>query len=158
MIKIYELTSSDPKVIDAINNLLHQLSQSASDTTAEFLEEGLKQKNFFIFLAEDDKINEIIGMGIIFFVWRPEGWMGQIHSLVVDQKRRGHGIGRLLIKVLLKTARDFAQKTGDGIIISLTSKPIRVEANNLYQKLGFELVSQASEPNGTNLYKILIKP
>lgn len=158
MIKIRQLNYPDPKIVVSINNLLPQLAKSLDEPTQLDLEEGLKQKNFHLFLAEDEKSGEIVGMGVIFFLWRPQGWMGEIHTLVVDQHHRRQGFGAILMETLLTAARKFAQKTQKDLSISLTSRPSRKEANNLYKKLGFELISKASGPNGTNLYKILINP
>jgi ribosomal protein S18 acetylase RimI-like enzyme len=68
----------------------------------------------------------------------------RIEDVVVDEKRRGEGIG----KKMMIHAIEYAKKTG-VTKIELTSHPSRVEANKLYRSLEFSLIE-------TNVYRLTI--
>ena len=68
---------------------------------------------------------------------------GQSEDVVVASAYRGRGIGRTLLQRIL----DFAGSKLSPIDPHLTSNPSRVEANALYQALGFE-------QRETNVYKM----
>jgi ribosomal protein S18 acetylase RimI-like enzyme len=54
--------------------------------------------------------------------------------VVVDEGARGQGVGTALTTAALELARRVGARNVD-----LTSRPSRVAANRLYQRLGFEL-------------------
>jgi len=64
----------------------------------------------------------------------PSGLRARIEDVVVDQHVRGQGVGT----ALTMAAVDLAQQQG-ARSIDLTSRASRVEANRLYQQLGFQL-------------------
>jgi ribosomal protein S18 acetylase RimI-like enzyme len=98
-------------------------------------------------------------MGSIFFQRCVSRWVAQIHDVVVDEAYRGKGLGGRLVRELLRQAMSFSDINGEEQVeVSLTSRPSRVAANALYQKLGFVLVSAATGEHGTNLYKIIAEP
>lgn len=145
----------------AINRLLPHLSSTALPITLDELEQGLQQPNFYLFVVEDstkDHDENLVGMALIYFIWRPEGWIGSIHCVVVDEEYRGQHIGQMLTEKLIQTAKEFAQTTHKKFKVYLTSRPSRITANSMYQKLGFRLVAKADGEWGTNLYKIVIMP
>ena len=65
---------------------------------------------------------------------------------MVSSAYRGQGIGRTLLRRMI----DFAGTKLAPIDLHLTSMPTRVEANALYQALGFE-------QRETNVYRMEIK-
>ncbi len=65
--------------------------------------------------------------------------------MVVDESQRGKGFGIELVKFAL----DYS-KSLDAGSVALTSRPSRVEANELYKKLGFVR-------HETNVYKFLLR-
>lgn len=98
---------------------------------------------------------------MIFFVDRPEGWLGQIHSVVVDKPYRGQHIGSMLLKKLLESAQLRARLEGQEIKLELTSNPNnqdRATAIKMYEKYGFKLVALAVDQDGTNLYRLVVTP
>jgi ribosomal protein S18 acetylase RimI-like enzyme len=97
-------------------------------------------------------------MAMIFFQPRLEGTLAEIHTVIVDEKDRGQGIGDLLTEAMVAQAKKVARKNAENISLYLTSKPAREPANKLYQKHGFELVAAATGDKGTNLYKLVITP
>lgn len=61
------------------------------------------------------------------------GEIFQIQEVVVDESQRGKGIAKQLMEFAIERARELG---AEGV--SLTSTPKRVEARNLYAKLGFK--------------------
>ena len=59
--------------------------------------------------------------------------IGRITALVVDERARGHGIGRALVAA----AEGAALREGCGIL-EVTSNMRRAEAHAFYEKLGFD--------------------
>lgn len=158
MINILRIKDTD--FIEGINRLLSQLtpSKSASITKPE-LHEALRNPNFYLLVARDlsQKYPEnFVGMGSIFFQRNLGRWIAEIHDIVVDENYRNHGIGMKIVMELVNVAQDFARKKKNKIKLYLTSRPSRTEANNLYLKLGFVMVAQATGEWGTNLYKMVI--
>ena len=64
--------------------------------------------------------------------------------MVVDEAARGRGVG----EALNRHAIDRAGQLG-AVTVDLTSRPKRVAANRLYQKIGFL-------PRDTNVYRLEI--
>ena len=68
-----------------------------------------------------------------------------IEDVVVDESQRGKGFGKEMVKFAIEYS-----KTLGAASVALTSRPSRVEANELYKKLGFVL-------HETNVYKYLLR-
>ena len=75
----------------------------------------------------------------------PTGRKASIEDVVVLPEFQGHGLGRVLMDSVLERAASFAP-----ITLQLTSRPSRIVANALYQKLGFL-------PKETNFYTMKIE-
>lgn len=140
--EIFRCKYVNENVVAAFNRLIPQLDAECYIPSKEYLEEIIQNKNSFIFLAEDDTI---IGMLTLIINQMPSGRKTWIEDVVVDEKARGKGVGRQLIEAAIL----FSQKKGISKI-DLTSRPERLAANNLYQKLGFE-------KRKTNVYRLYIK-
>ena len=63
----------------------------------------------------------------------PTGLRAWIEDVVVDEAARGQGIGSALTVEALRIAREAGARTVD-----LSSRPSRVAAGRLYEKLGFQ--------------------
>lgn len=63
-----------------------------------------------------------------------KGLTGVVEDVIVDEKYRGQGLGKMIMNKLLEVARENDLKQ-----ITLTSNPSRTVARKLYQDLGFEL-------------------
>lgn len=99
-----------------------------------------------IVVKRDSFKHRIIGMASLICVQKLTGFTGQIEDVVVDKRHRRQGIAKQLIVQLIEQAKEWHVKHVD-----LTSNPARVEANALYQKLGFVL-------RGTNAYRLPLTP
>jgi len=80
-----------------------------------------------------DKDSEIVGILTISIYRVPTGVRSIVEDFVVDVALRRRGIASALMFAAIDIARD-AGANG----VALTSNPQRVEANLLYQKMGFE--------------------
>lgn len=144
--KIYQLKHK--KKISAkhaadISSLLSVLKERETKLTIERIKELKKSPSLEIHLLEIEE--EIIGLGSLHYL---ESWTNKaahIDDVVVHPKHRGKGYGIKLMKHLIRRAKE--QKLH---FLELTSRPSRVAANRLYQKLKFE-------PRETNVYRLKVK-
>jgi len=140
MIDIYELSSADGKTLRAVNELIPQLSQSASLMNEIQLRQLLESEATKLFFAQDKEV--VLGMLSLVIFPIPTGTKAWVEDVVVSQTARGKGVGVALMNHALAVAKDAGAKSVD-----LTSRPSREIANKLYQKLGFT----ARE---TNVYRL----
>ena len=143
MISISELTIWNPKVLNAINQLLPQLSPNAKTISRYRLKELIESDGTLVFLATN-KNGDVLGMLSLIVIKIPTGNKAWIEDVVVDQSARGKGIGRALMNHALQKAIKWGVKS-----IDLTSRPSRESANELYQSLGYEI-------RQTNVYRYKI--
>ncbi len=143
LIEVTRVDNASEKVLTAINRLVPQLSGSARPLDLEDLKRlvGTDCVNFL--LAMDGDTGEILGTLTLVVFPIPTGIRAWIEDVIVDSNARGKGVGKLLTKRAIEIAGSAGAKTVD-----LTSRPSRVEANSLYQGLGFEL-------RETNVYRFV---
>ena len=96
------------------------------------------QSNLRLVVARDIDINSqdnpnIVGMASVHWIELPTKINAYIDDVVVLETYRGQKIGKKLTEELIRIARAVCASC-----IDLTSNPTRIEANPLYQKLGFE--------------------
>lgn len=87
--------------------------------------------HFFAALTED---GHIVGCASLCVFTSPTGRKASVEDVVVSQACRGQHLGRTLMSRVIGFAR-----TLSPIDLHLTSRPVRVAANALYQSLGFRL-------------------
>lgn len=140
--EIIQLNKVTDEVLLAFEKLIPQLTLNSEIPSREDITEIIKIKNSYIFLAKEE---EIYGILTLIICKIPTGKKACIEDVVVDEKIRGKGIGRLLVNYAIQFAKE------KGITkIELTSSPSRVVANILYQKMGFEL-------RDSNVYRFLVE-
>jgi len=143
MVTVAELTdpaAASDEVLEALARLLPQLSSSAAPPThAEVLEMVGSDASHLLLARGDD--GTIVGSLTLVVFRIPTGVRAWIEDVVVDEAARGTGAGEALNRAALRLAAELGARTVD-----LTSRPSRVAANRLYQKLGFE-------PRETNIYR-----
>ena len=141
--KIERVNKISDRVFEAVLRLLPQLAPDADLPSKEYFKSILASENIHFFTGElDDK--RIVAMLTIGTYNIPSGTKVWIEDVVVDESQRGNGFG----EELMLFAIDYSKSLGTGSV-SLTSRPSRIAANRLYQKLGF--VQYA-----TNVYKYLL--
>jgi ribosomal protein S18 acetylase RimI-like enzyme len=123
-------TEVTPELISAFELLIPQLSSSNPPPQSSELQEIASSDSSVLFIARID--GKIVGSLTLATFRIPTGLRAWIEDVVVDSSARGHGVGEALNQAALAEAR------GRGAVtVDLTSRPSRVAANRLYQKLGF---------------------
>lgn len=138
--KIKRVSEYSDDLYDCVLKLLPQLDLKIQLPSKEFLKTILESdcNDFFIAVSEN---HEVCGMLTLSNYPNVSGHKYWIEDVVVDNSFRGQGIGEQLTRAGIEHARSMGARE-----IKLTSKPVRIAANNLYRKLGFEL-------HETNVYK-----
>ncbi len=135
---------ADEELFEAFQRLVPQLTQNNPPPTREELQALINEPASTLLLARDER-GEIIG-ALNLTVYRvPTGVRSIIEDVIVDLSARGQGVGEALMLRAIELARE---KGASGI--SLTSNPMRVAANGLYVKLGFQ-------KRETNSYQFKLK-
>jgi ribosomal protein S18 acetylase RimI-like enzyme len=124
------VTEVTPELVDAFARLVPQLSKSSPPPTAAELTEMVAAGASDVLVARVD--GRIAGTLTLVVFRIPTGVRAWIEDVVVDDEARGHGVGEALNRFAIDLARSKGAKTVD-----LTSRPSRVAANRLYQRLGF---------------------
>jgi ribosomal protein S18 acetylase RimI-like enzyme len=140
MILVEQVKEVNSEIIQAIQYLFPQLTQFSPMPDEEALQKMVHSQTTSLWIARSEG-REIIAMLSLAIYRTTTGIHAWIEDVVVDQKARRQGVAGQLTQAAL----EFAQQNG-AKAISLTSRPEREAANQLYQKLGFELVK-------TNLYR-----
>lgn len=118
-----------------MNLLLQQMRSDPTSHTPLSLPDliaVLQGPNILILVIRDK--GSIIGTGTIIWNEILTDTFAFLEDIVVDSTYRGQGLGEKITRALIDVARDKKVKT-----IALTSRPSRVAANKLYQKLGFNV-------------------
>ena len=123
-----------------LEELLNQLTPQPSTLSEQTLRAVLDDSASRLYLLEEE--NRVVGMLTLGIYVSPTGSKGWIEDVVVDGACRGRGYGRMLVAHAIEEAK----KAGVAQLM-LTSNPLRVAANKLYQAMGFERKE-------TNCYKM----
>lgn len=130
----------DRKTVDKLNEVLRELKgEKFKQISASCWRAILVQKDLRLFVYKE---KDIVGMAILRWHDLPIGRVGTVEDVVVKDEYRGKGYGTELMRAIIEFAKK--QKI---VYIDLTSKPERVAANALYQKLGWK-------KRATNVYRL----
>ncbi len=140
MVSISELVLLDPFVLAELNRLLPQLSSSAEPVSLADFESLVASECSHLLVARDgpgspapgDAAVPLLGCLTLVVFRIPTGVRAWIEDVVVDEAARGHGVGEQLNLAAIELAADLGARSVD-----LTSRPSRIAANRLYQRLGF---------------------
>ncbi|HOW10898.1 MAG TPA: GNAT family N-acetyltransferase [Bacteroidales bacterium] len=130
-LRIREIRRFGENIYKAVIRLVPQLNPDKAPPTREHIKGIIRSKNTRLFVAEVKEGN-IAGLFTLVTYDIPTGKKFWIEDVVVDESERGKGIG----KEMMLFAIGFAKSAG-AVDIDLTSRPERIAANILYQKLGF---------------------
>lgn len=131
MIDIREVVEVDAGLVESFERLIPQLSTTSPPPSRDDLEKLVASDAVVPFVALDGE--HVVGALTLVLLRIPTGIRARIEDVVVDQAGRGQGIGRRLSETAI--ARAVAE---GATTVDLTSRPDRVAANRLYEKLGFE--------------------
>lgn len=139
-VDIHEVTQVSRQVVDALRDLVPQLSSSSPAPTLEEISDIASSPATVLLIAEDG--GRIVGSLTLAVFRIPTGTRAWIEDVVVDGAARGRGVGAALVRAAVQRATAMGARTVD-----LTSRPSRSDANRLYLKLGFE-------QRETNVYRL----
>ena len=131
--KIIEITEYSKTIEDALADLLPQLSKNAKIPKSEEIKRLIEADASRFLVAVDEEADDaIVGMLTLIVFRIPTGMRAWIEDVVVDTRQRGKGVGELLVKGAIESA-----KAAGAITVDLTSRPSREAANRLYRRCGF---------------------
>jgi len=125
-----------------LNSVLYDLRPKMPHILPARWRKILAQRNLKVFTVK--KSGKIAGMAILRWHDLPVGKVGMAEDVVVAKEYRGKGHGEHLMKQIIL----FAKKKKMAYI-DLTSRPERIAANGLYQKMGWER-------RETNVYRLVL--
>jgi len=138
-VQVEVLSKVTDEVVEAFRRLLPQLSRSAPPLDQAALAEIASAPAVSVLIARSD--GAISGTLTLAMFPIPTGLRAWIEDVVVDDAARGQGVGAALTQEALRIARAAGARTVD-----LTSRPSRVAAGRLYERLGFQ-------PRETRMYR-----
>ena len=139
--EIRELTSLNDAQWECLDVLMKQLSDEKT-VSRSMMEDVINDPGSHLYALFDGE--RIAGCATLSVYYSPTGRKACIEDVVVHTDYRGRHLGRMLLEHLIAQAR-----TMSPIEIHLTSRPVRVAANALYQSMGFV-------KRDTNFYKLVL--
>ena len=136
--RLRELKCGD---VNQIAALVSQLSRSAKPVSNDSLTQVLSDDRCLLFVARRNSDGFILGMLTLVVFYIPTGIRAWIEDVVVDEESRGLGLGKSLTLHAIEKAKELG-----AVSVDLTSRPSRLNANAMYQSLGFKL-------RETNVYR-----
>jgi ribosomal protein S18 acetylase RimI-like enzyme len=130
-VEVEVLSKVTDEVVEAFGRLLPQLSGSAPVLDQATLTEIVSAPAVSVLVARSG--GTISGTLTLAIFPIPTGLRAWIEDVVVDDAARGQGVGAALTREALRIARAAGARTVD-----LTSRPSRVAAGRLYERLGFQ--------------------
>ena len=129
------------ELIQALQRLIPQLTEQGAPITTQAIQELVEDRNTNLLVATN-QVGEIVGSLTLVVFTIPTGKKAFIEDVIVDGAARGMGLGEQLLTKAIEVAKDKGVKR-----IELSSRPLRVPANKLYQKMGFKV-------RETNFYRL----
>lgn len=126
------LTKATDEAVEALARLLPQLSRSAAPLDQPALARIVESEASTLLIARSDGV--ITGTLTLIMFEIPTGLRAWIEDVVVDEAAGRQGIGSALTLEAIRIAREAGARTVD-----LSSRPSRVAAGRLYEKLGFDM-------------------
>ena len=139
--EIRELTSLNDAQWECLDVLMKQLSDEKT-VSRSMMEDVINDPGSHLYALFDGE--RIAGCATLSVYYSPTGRKACIEDVVVNTDYRGRHLGRMLLEHLIAQAR-----TMSPIELHLTSRPVRVAANALYQSMGFV-------KRDTNFYKLVL--
>ena len=127
--EIKELQNYTQTQFEDLKQLMSELSDRVNFTRTDLMM-VLKDSNCHLYVVLDG--DRIVGCATHCVFHSPTGTKASIEDVVVSYAYRGQHLGKQLMEYVLEQAKAHAP-----IELHLTSNPMRVAANKLYQSLGF---------------------
>jgi len=117
------------------NGLLFQLKHRDCNVSKEQLEEVQSRYSSEILLLMKSKDDDLIATAQASFICNPFRYTAYINAVIVDEKYRGHGFGKILMDELERRAKERWPNLEKYI---LTSSP-KKGTQGFYLKLGYRM-------------------
>lgn len=131
------------EVVEAFARLVPQLSKTSVPPDRAALDRIVSSPAVTLLVARTD--GKISGTLTLVMFPIPTGMRAWIEDVVVDEAAGRKGIGTELSREALRIAQQAGARTVD-----LTSRPSRVAAGRLYERIGFQ-------PRETRVYRYLVQ-
>ena len=128
---IHEATHYSESLRKRLEELQNQLTPQPSLLSEQTLRTVLDDSASHLYLLEEE--GRVVGMLTLGIYHSPTGSKAWIEDVVVDDSVRGLGYGKALVEHAILEARRLGVRQ-----LMLTSNPLRVTANRLYQAMGFQ--------------------
>jgi len=142
-VQVEIVDDASDEVVDALNELLPQLSSTTAVVTSDQLRELVESPSTTLFMARMN--GQRVGSLTLVVFRIPTGLRGWIEDVVVHESARGAGVGEALTRAAIDEAKRRGVRSLD-----LTTRPSRDAANRLYTRLGFER-------RDTNVYRFFLE-
>ena len=142
-VRIDAVDEPSDEVLVALNALLPQLNPAIVPPDRHRLARLVADPAVTLLVGKDG--DAIVGTATVIAYTSPAWTKARIEDVVVDQSARGQGVGRALVDACIELAG-----ARGCTIVELQSKRSRVEANRLYQEMGFEL-------RDSNFYRMTLR-
>ena len=139
--EIQELHNYTQAQFEDLTQLMTELSDRVNFTQSDLML-VLRDCNCHLYVIQDGE--HIVGCATLCIFHSPTGTKASIEDVVVSSAYRGQHLGKQLMEYVLAQAKACA-----SIELHLTSNPMRVAANKLYQSIGFQ-------KKETNCYQMMI--
>lgn len=139
--EIRELQDYTQTQFEDLKQLISELSDRVNFTQTDLML-VLRDSNCHLYAILDGE--QIVGCATLCVFHSPTGTKASIEDVVVSSTYRGQHLGKQLMEYVLEQAKAYAP-----IELHLTSNPMRVAANKLYQSIGFQ-------KKETNCYQMTI--
>ena len=139
--EIQELQTYTQAQFEDLKQLMSELSDRVNFTETD-LTLVLKDSNCHLYAILDGE--RIVGCVTLCVFHSPTGTKASVEDVVVSSAYHGQHLGKQLMEYVMEQAKAFAP-----IELHLTSNPMRVAANKLYQSIGFQ-------KKETNCYQMMI--
>ncbi|QHA08949.1 GNAT family N-acetyltransferase [Streptomyces broussonetiae] len=131
-VRVDIVREADPELVDAFGRLLPQLSSTAKPLDHQAVHRMVTCDANTVLVARTSEA--IVGTLTLVLLPLPSGLRARVEDVVVDSAARGQGVAGRLTQEALRIAQEAGARTVD-----LTSRPDRVAANRLYERLGFRV-------------------
>ena len=128
--EIQELHNYTQAQFEDLTQLMTELSDRVNFTQSDLML-VLRDCNCHLYVILDGE--HTVGCATLCIFHSPTGTKASIEDVVVSSAYRGQHLGKQLMEYVLEQAKAYAP-----VELHLTSNPMRVAANHLYQSLGFQ--------------------
>lgn len=131
MIEVMRLTTASHNDVDDLAVLAKELRGKDCAMTAGDLSSMLADPHIILVVARDN--DHIVGMATLYILQEVGKRGSYLENVIISARYQGQGLGEGLVRTLIDMAREHAVES-----IKLTSRPERIAAHKLYEKLGFK--------------------